>query len=69
MRCDLNEAIRAVESLAEGAARRRRGLDQNSIQWQAFTTEIEAYARATDTLRQLVERHEAETILLNMRTV
>jgi hypothetical protein len=68
---DLKEALVAVQNLADGAARRRRGLDQNSEQYRLFTVKLDAYARAIDALSQIGEQRakEFEVVYMGARTV
>ena len=68
---ELTEALKAIQSLAEGAAMRRRGLYEGSMLWQAFTVELEAYARVKDVLTQLNEQQpvDVEFIELGARTI
>jgi hypothetical protein len=68
---DLKEALVAVQSLADGAVRRRRGLDPNSEQYRLFTAELDAYARAIDALSQIGEQRatEFEVVYMGARTV
>ena len=68
---ELTEALKAIQSLAEGATMRRRGLYEGSVLWQAFTVELEAYARVKEVLTQLNERKHVsvEFIDLGARTI
>jgi hypothetical protein len=54
-----NAAIAAVNELIEGASMRLRGLHTNSIEWQRFNAELEAYGRVLDVLLALNEKRPA----------
>jgi len=61
-----NKAIAVVNRLIEGAAMRKRGLDETSQLGQNFTIELEAYGRVLDALMQLQEKKESETEILDL---
>jgi hypothetical protein len=63
---ELTEALKAVHSLSEGVAMRRRGLYKGSALWQAISVELEAHTREKDVLMQLNKEQPVDVKFINL---